>query len=32
MNKTVKIRMYKVMVKPVVVYRNETLAMTEMDM
>jgi len=32
MNKTVKIKIYKTMVKPVAGYRSETWAMTEMDM
>ena len=31
MSEAVKIKMYKVMVKPIVVYRSETLAMSEMD-
>ena len=31
MSKAVKTKMYKVMVEPIVVYRNETLAMSEMD-
>jgi hypothetical protein len=32
MNKAVKIKIYKTMVKPVPGYRSETWAVTEMDM
>ena len=32
MSKTVKIEIYKMMVKPTVVYGSDTMAMTEMDM
>ena len=31
MSEAVKIKMYKMMMKPVVVYRSETLAVSEMD-
>ena len=31
MSEAVKIKMYKMMVKPVVVFRSETLAMSEID-
>jgi hypothetical protein len=30
-SEALKIKMYKMMVKPIVVYRSETLAMSEMD-